>query len=306
MNASQVIRRWQRDLSLLLAILFLLLASPAFRSASAQDARDADRAGADEDDVFLRIRRTDSGEPVALETSIVRYVPADGSDGMTVDLVGAVHIADRQYYRQLNEAFTEYDALLYELVAPENMRPVSGQRAQHPVTGIQRTLKNMLELEFQLDQVDYSPKNFVHADMSPAEFAESMKDRGESFLQMYFRMLGYAMATQSSNPGSDASLLLALFSQNRAVRLKRIMADQFEDLDGALSAFNGPDGSTLISERNKKALSVLREQMDKGKRRIGIFYGAGHFADMEQRLVDDFGLRRAEVKWLTAWDLGER
>jgi hypothetical protein len=47
----------------------------------------------------------------------------------------------------------------------------------------------------------------------------------------------------------------------------------------------------------------LREQIDSGKRRIGVFYGAGHLADMEKRLLADFSLERGQEQWLPAWAL---
>ena len=51
----------------------------------------------------------------------------------------------------------------------------------------------------------------------------------------------------------------------------------------------GPKGSTLISGRNKVALDVLRKEIAAGKKKIAIFYGAGHMPDFQKRLRDDFG-----------------
>jgi hypothetical protein len=258
---------------------------------------------------FLRLRRDDKGEPVALETAVVRYVPADDTrDGLAVDLVGAVHVGEKGYYEELNRLFTAYDALLYELVAPEGTRiPKDGRRegGGNPVSALQLGMKSMLELEFQLERVDYSKENFVHADMSPEEFSKSMSERGESFLQMFFRMMAQGMAAQNKNVEgtSDVELLFALFAKDRAFRLKRTLAGQFENMEGALSAFNGPDGSTIITERNRKAFEVLASQIKAGKKKIGVFYGAGHLSDMEQRLFKDFNLKRGDEKWLTAWSL---
>lgn len=73
-----------------------------------------------------------------------------------------------------------------------------------------------------------------------------------------------------------------------------------------MSSLDGPDGSTIVTERNKKALAVLRREREAGKRRVAIFYGAAHLPDMEKRLLDEFGMRRAETRWLTAWDLSEQ
>jgi len=65
---------------------------------------------------FLRVKRDAKDNPVALETAVVRYASADGK-GVTVDLVGAVHIGDKDYYDKLNKLMEQYDVLLYELVA---------------------------------------------------------------------------------------------------------------------------------------------------------------------------------------------
>jgi hypothetical protein len=102
---------------------------------------------------------------------------------------------------------------------------------------------------------------------------------------------------------SDVELLFALMAKDRAFRLKRIMARQFEGMESAISIFEGPEGSTIITERNKKCFEVLQSQIDKGHKRIGVFYGAGHLPDMQQRLADDFGLKRSGETWLVAWDL---
>ncbi|MCA9215059.1 MAG: hypothetical protein KDB27_18450, partial [Planctomycetales bacterium] len=61
---------------------------------------------------FIRIRRDDKKQPIALDTSVVTY--KSPTSGVTVDLIGAVHIADKAYFRNLNRRFRDYDVLLYE------------------------------------------------------------------------------------------------------------------------------------------------------------------------------------------------
>jgi hypothetical protein len=254
---------------------------------------------------FLRVTRDDRKQPLAMETSIARFAPA-GATGVVVDLIGAVHVADKKYYESLNKKFDEYDVVLYELVAPEGTQVPKGGREKndHPVAAIQKGMQSILELEFQLEQIDYTKKHFVHADMSPEQFAKSMKDRGESFLQLFFRMMGQALAQQGGRQQvSDAEILFALFSPDRAFQLKKLIALQFEEMGGMLMALDGPQGSTIITERNKVALDVLKKQLADGKKRIAIFYGAGHLPDMEKRLVSEFKFQPGEVKWVEAWDL---
>jgi hypothetical protein len=262
---------------------------------------------------FVRLVRDDKQRPLGLETAIVRHTPKDHRPaGLTVDLVAAVHVAEKGYYQQINREFADYDVVLYELVAPEGAKvPKGGEgpRSKHPVSMLQTGLKSLLELSFQLDEVDYTAKNLVHADMSPEQFSKSMADRGESYLDIFTRMMGYAMAQQGrkgEGATSDVELLAALLDKNRAMVLKRLMAEQFEDLEGPMAAIEGPNGSTLVSQRNKVALDVLRQQIKAGKRKIAIFYGAAHMPDMQKRLQDDFRLEPVSTRWLPAWDLKDK
>ena len=48
---------------------------------------------------------------------------------------------------------------------------------------------------------------------------------------------------------------------------------------------------------------MLDKQLTAGKKRIAVFYGAGHLPDMERRLIADYGFQRNGETWLTAWQL---
>ena len=285
-----------------------LLASSLAAAARADEPPAAERAKSE----YLRLERDANDHPLALQTAIVRFESdAPERKGVSVDLIGAVHVGERDYYQALNKAFQDYDVVLYELVAPPGTRvPKGGKSSGHPVSVLQNGLKNLLGLEHQLECVDYEKENLVHADMSPDDFANSMRDRGESFWTMFFRLMGEGIARQAKYESQgkmfDADLLLALFDKNRAQRLKRIMAEQFEDIEETMASFNGPDGSTIITERNKVALEGLTAQLAAGKKRIAIFYGAAHLPDMAERLTKDFTFKRTGERWLTAWNLANR
>jgi hypothetical protein len=257
---------------------------------------------------FLRLTRDKEGTPLALETPIIGYGPAqDGQPEVSVDLVAAIHIADKTYYEQLNSEFKHYDAVLYELIAPEeaNVPRPNDPGSSHPVSLLQNAMKDLLGLEFQLKGIDYTRKNMVHADMSPEQLSESMRKRGESATSILMRMLGYAFtrSNQSSHGPSDGQLLLALFDKNRTLALKRVLAEQFENSEDYMAALDGPAGSTLISGRNQVAIRVLRQEMAADKRKIAIFYGAAHMPDLQQRLRDELGLAPRKTRWLVAWNL---
>ena len=288
----------------LLALMVTLATLPAGR---AED-QDTTAEKPDARPKYIRISRDADENPLALQTAIVEFVPADPDKGdLRVDLIGAVHVGELSYYEALNKAFESYDVVLYELVAPDGTRvPKGGKSSGHPVAMLQNGLKGMLGLEHQLEQVDYSKENLLHADMSPEDFAKSMEDRNESFLGMFARMWGQAIAQQSTqkNRTSDIDVLAAMFSPNRSFAMKRVMAEQFENVEGVMEALEGKDGSTIITERNKVALKKLSEQIAAGKKKIAIFYGAGHLGDMEKRLLgDEFELKRSGEQWLDAWNL---
>ena len=60
---------------------------------------------------FTRFVEDETG--ARLQTGIGSY---RNKDGVTVDLIGAIHIADRAYYERLNRRFERYPAMLYEMV----------------------------------------------------------------------------------------------------------------------------------------------------------------------------------------------
>ncbi len=268
---------------------------------------------------WVRLKYDANGQVQGMQTAIVRYTalgPARSAGKaaapLQVDLIGAVHIADPAYYKTLNERFKKYDVLLYELVAPEGTVVERGRGTSnlHPIGAMQNMFKDVLDLDHQLEDIDYTRPNFVHADMSPDDFSKAMENRHESFLQMYFRLIGEAMAHQSeltaNGQNSDFELFSALFAPDRARRLKIVLAKQLSEVESLMVSFGGENGSAIITDRNKRALGVLKEEIAQGKKKIGIFYGAGHLRDMDSRLRNDFHMKPVSIRWLTAWDLAEK
>jgi len=258
---------------------------------------------------FVRVIRDIHGLPEKLQTAITRYEIVKDGKSTIVDLVGAIHVGDRKYYKRLNREFDKYEVVLFELVAPKNVDLASIGNKPHrtpkdPVSLMQRGMQEFLGLEHQLDLIDYNKNHFVHADMSPQQFQQSMKKQGESIFTLMFRMMASGMAKSGSSM-SDVDLILALFDPNRTKRLKQVMAEQMLDVESMNRVLGGENGTTLISGRNKVALEVLRKQIDKGKKHIAIFYGCGHMPDFRDRLVRDFSMKQTNNTWVTAWDMSD-
>jgi hypothetical protein len=261
------------------------------------------------------VERNQYGRPVALQTAIVRYVPASGEGDLVVELIACVHIAERSYYQELNKRFDEYDVVLYELVAPRGTRmPRGGARdSSNPFVMLQQMTESVLELESQAEHIDYTKENFVHADMSLQEMGEAIRERGDDGLTLLLSVTADLLREQNlrelerkkkaragvRTPPLDP--LALLFDPDPAATLKQMLAEQFHQMED--SDLGDTLNTILIEDRNKAAMRVFQVELAKGRKRIAIFYGAGHMADLEKRLISDFGLQRDRAQWLTAWDL---
>lgn len=280
--------RIPRNLQMVAAVLF----AACCWTASAQDDSSA----------YIRHVRAADDSPMGLEVAIAGF---ESPSGARVDLVSAIHVADRDYFAELDRRLADYEAVLYELVGePGQVRAPRG--ATPSMVGLlQGGMKNALGLAFQLDEIDYGRANMVHADLTPGAFSDSMRERSESLGGMMFRAWAMAMAEQGAgkSAGQEADFLKVLFADDRQRALKRVLASQLADQVDLLDTLAGENGSTLITVRNQRAMEVLAEQLGAGAGRIAIFYGAGHMPDFETRLVEEFGMRKISTEWIEAWDL---
>lgn len=264
---------------------------------------------------FLRLR-TEANTPVSMDTAVVTYRAGSfTSNGVEVDLIGAVHIGETAYYRELNRLFDRYDALLYELVAPEGTAiPIGGKRETsgfNPVAILQDSAKNMLGLESQLERIDYTKAHFVRADMTPTQLAEKMEERGDTVFTLALSTLAEAMRQQNlaARETNDAVSGLELEDIGLAdmlgnpLKMKQVLAAQFAKTGSLDQALGGRLNQLLVVDRNAVAMKVLQKQIAAGKKKIGIFYGAAHLADFEKHLIEDFGLTKQNERWIEAWDL---
>ena len=255
---------------------------------------------------FIRI--SEDAAHAQLQTAITRYE----KDGTAVDLIGAIHIADKAYYEQLNQRFTHYDVLLFEMIGGENIAARLTEKAQKPAAPGQAnpqkldTLRqlyssacDLLHLTGQTDGIDYSAKNFVHADLTYDQFQSLQTERRESILS-FFLISGIKAKTPEKQPNS-IRMMRGLLTKNPDL-LKREIMITMDSGEDQIAAFAGE--SVIISDRNARCIEVLKTQLATHRRRIGIFYGAAHFPDMEKRLLE-LGFQRKEQEWLTAWEVAK-
>ncbi|MEM7203774.1 MAG: hypothetical protein AAF628_26155 [Planctomycetota bacterium] len=257
---------------------------------------------------FTRFVRVGEDEG-RFETAVTKYRNAQGAE---VSLVAAVHIADAAHYDDLNELFGEFDAVLYELVAEEGDRPSPDAPRRSNVgmvSMLQGMLKSGLELEFQLNAIDYTKDRFVHADLTPQSFKESMEERGESFLSMFFKLMMQEMrkAQEAADEGDgpqEYDVVSAFRGRYGRHTMRMMFAEQLGRIEAMASGAG--EGTTLLEGRNERALEVLAEQLGKGRRRLAIYYGAAHMPGIEKTLLEEMGFEFVSERWLLAWDISKR
>lgn len=226
--------------------------------------------------------------PESLEVATVRYE----KDGIIVDLISAIHIGDTTYYQQLNKQFVQYDSLLYELVGPKGATPKKKEGIDvYKIVGL------FLDLDSQVDCVDYKAKNFVHADLSFEEMGQAIKDKGHDGYTIAFAFLSDVIRQNNLQKGKPQPDYAKFEHEDQAVYLKRVMAHSMAN-DKPIGIMH----TLLIEDRNEAAFKVLEQELKKGKKKLGLFYGAAHMPDFEERLLK-IGFKKKEVNWSVAWDI---
>jgi hypothetical protein len=257
------------------------------------------------------VRYAENKRSARLEVAIRSFVMPSGQ---SVDLVGAVHIADAAYYQQLNERFASYDSVLFELVGdPEAItrQPPALQAGQQPdnaVSFIQQAASRHLNLTFQLGAIDYTRKNMVHADATAQEFARMQQERGENVLTLF---VGAMQAQMSSGMNRTAmreldtfALIRILMSPDSAAEFKKALAKTFDQMENMTAAMEGGQGSAVLSGRNQVVLKKVKEVLASRKqRRIAVFYGGAHMPGIEAALIEDMQAKVSGEDWLAAWTM---
>ena len=278
-----------------LLVCNIFLSSLLFNTAVAQQAEIKEPE-------FVRIIKGENNH--VFQVALVRYEPRTGAADRYVDLVSAVHIGEAQYYQDLNQRFAQYDVVLYEAIKPKDaVLPTGGAAEKSGLSTFQSGMADFLGLVFQMDHVDYTPQNFLHADLSPQEFMQSMEDKGESIFSMVFNVwrASLSQGLTGQTPITNLDVVNALMATDRQDAFRKLMATAMMDLD-SLKVLEGSEGSTIIAARNDRALSVLSQAMKNADNQsIAIFYGAGHLPDFHDKLVRRFDLVPVATQWLDVW-----
>ena len=273
---------------------------------------------------YIRLNPEGSDDPNALETGLVTFV-SDSDPDLRVDLIGCIHLGEQSYFDELNARFKVYDSLLFELVTEpadlqKQSKPKKKTNKKSPfsfIRDMQHRSAGDLGLVHQVDVVDYTPANFVHADMTPDQLAQAFGTEIQRFMQSVLQDISKAwqqgtlgqyfsnvlQQLLSSSMGNTQVPNFGKSGQQDRKQLRREFAKMLTSVDLSNPVLLPMLHTILIEKRNEVALDVLRQEIAAGKKKIGIFYGAGHCPDFERSLKDEFGLVPVDEEWIQAWDL---
>ena len=254
---------------------------------------------------FIRIDEKDGH--TLLQTSISRYQ----KDDISVTLIGAIHIADEAYFDALNQEFTKYPVLLFELIGGEDAaKTLDGKprekeehdgRPAEGLRGLYGSFALTMQLVEQIEHIDYTKKNFVHADLTQAEYLKLTEGKDDDLLAFALQTsVKTSEITGKPFGGLNMGLVMRAMLSGDGTGLKLEYMKMMDQGDESAAAIAGKN--LVITDRNDKCFQVLAEQIKAGAKTVGIFYGAAHFPDMEKRLLAD-GFTLQNHRWLTAWDV---
>jgi hypothetical protein len=282
---------------------------------------------------FTRAVNGADGQISAVQTAIRRFDPKDSSKP-TIYLVAVTHIGEKAYYEEIQKLLDKQDLVLFEGVKPgkeEGAKSLEAQKADsEKLHVLQEKLARALGVQFQLDGIDYKRANFRNGDLSWDELMEAAQKSGPQSTAELTQL----KAAMSGGGGPDAGPIgskvngaMDLLSQNPAALqmfrsiIVRTLADPdfLARLQKSLGqaatgtspvAANKPNtllgsgltDSVLIVPRNKAVIQDLQKAEAKLRpgASVALFYGAGHMADMQRRLITELGYHAADVQWITA------
>ncbi|KAG9455806.1 hypothetical protein H6P81_000314 [Aristolochia fimbriata] len=309
---------------------------------------------------FIRFRRGNGDRNGELQTAVVSYRKKFPwyllQPFLQVDLVSTVHIADKEYFETLQKELEQYDCVLYEMVASkeslEKMRNSASEKKlknsrskDFNIVGcIQRLIARSIQLDFQLDCLDYEAENWFHADLDFETFVDLQLERGESFFT-FARDMTLQYAKDMVKPAVPVDLgpwrsklllasrvlpmpLVGLLiiegvcaqGESQPEKYPELQALSRLDFGAAMKVFLAKrltsqlmqttssieEKSVIIGERNKVATEALRRAINGGNKRIAILYGGGHMPDLGRRLYEEFDLVPSKAQWVTAWSIRNR
>jgi len=248
----------------------------------------------------------------ALEIAVKTFSHAE--TGISVDLAGAIHIADDSFFQDVQDHLDSLDVVLWEAVRSNQKQVQPSNNQMDLLKRMYILMANELGLAYQMDAIDYEnlPEVWEHCDMSLEDVAQhggllySDKFSSNPQMKQLFEMLSDELDAMEQELNNRRSASGGMFT-----KMKPRLAEGFAyESDSKLMKkiqYALPDlllgKGVILDKRNGVVCDRIKELTELGEpTHIGVFYGAAHLPGMEEYLLEELGYELTGEQWITAWD----
>jgi hypothetical protein len=225
-----------------------------------------------------------------------------------VDLVGAMHAAEAGYYRQIQAMLAKSDLVLYEGVTDGTRKdPFELPTDEDQKKSGYGRLASALGLIPQHEGIDYRPKSFRNCDLTIQQMQSMLQEEikrgdqasaGAKSADKELRQVGRMIGGKSWLINGVIGLVGSNTMLRERVRFMLVASGTDADSENMLDARLQ---RLILEDRNAHVIKELRRIMRReSHHRIAIFYGAGHFPDMQKRLIAMGYQPAGPIRWNTA------
>lgn len=262
---------------------------------------------------FLRATET------ALQTSVYTLVSKDTN--VRLKIIGVVHVADKEYYLNIQKIINELDFLYYEgirvtnkmhsrnsvnILATQSFEEIDTRRSIKKYSDIKSEIARFLNFADQSELL--KPKqNWINADMDFHQFVEMLRN-----YKIGFDSLSTNFSNENKSMSKDYSELMQMENTDnpeyntKILNFKKKMSQSLvkSAFDLCFQEEMKLPREAIIVERNKIALSYLKPKFNSQvPLELGLLYGAAHTPNFVEILTREYNFEIESYEWLDAWSL---
>ena len=162
--------------------------------------------------LLSRTSRGNNHQCFDLQTAVTTFQKKNGNE--RIDLHAQIHFGTRNYFEYMNSALPDSSSVHYELLVDEELMEYDAQTGHRRMKGSSEgrqvvfasssdeATAQQYGLESQVNVLDYSRPNWIHADLTRQEF-RALMDNGETESQQSQPLWALA-STSATYPGAEA------------------------------------------------------------------------------------------------------
>ena len=262
------------------------------------------------------LRTTDT----ALQTSVYTLISKDTN--VRLKIIGVLHIADLEYYQNIQKIINDLDYLFYEGIQINADKTIS--RYNHSLSSIaseidanqtKKSIRKNSEFKNEIarflnfaDQLEHlKPKqNWINADMNFAQFMNVLTSN-----QVGFDSIANNLSTENRSIVSDYLELKQIEPttpdyNEKVLNFKKKMSQNLVKSCQDLCFLEETklQRTAIIIERNKVAISIVKPKFtSQVPLELGLLYGAAHTPNFVEILTHEYNFEIESYEWLDAWSL---